>query len=196
MNLVPLLAFPFLHDALAKLYKVSAGAKVSTSQIELRYKIEAKTPEAFQEIILPVIAKKPARKDELWNSTCFECFLPGKNMKTYLEFNGSPSGDWNWFSFQDYRAGMKAVPLSARIEPKAVSMSKSERELEVTWILPMSGVLQGFASHGESVQSFDPMGLTVVLHTKAATLYFALAHDGVKPDFHTRASFRYDSVRN
>ena len=196
MKLVPLLPFPFMHEAQSKLYRVFAGARVTTSQVSLHYKIEALHADAFNAIILPGISKKPIRKDELWKTTCFECFVPGRGISSYLEFNGSPSGDWNWYSFQGYRAAMKPVPLSSRLEPKAVSLSKSDRELEVTWVLPMSGILQGFASHGESVQAFDPMGLSVVLHTSAATLYYALAHDGVKPDFHTRASFRYDPFRN
>jgi len=196
MKLVPLKAFPFMHEAQAKLYKVSAGANVTPAQIELRYKIEALTNEAFAAIVIPPMPKRPSRKNELWKTTCFECFIPGKGISTYLEFNGSPCGDWNWYSFQNYRAGVKPVSLASRLEPKAVSMSKSERELEVTWILPMSGVIQGFASHGESIQQFDPLGLTVVLHTSAVTLYWALNHEGVKPDFHTRGSFTYDPVRN
>jgi len=196
MKLAPLFAFPFLHEAYVKQYRVSAGAHVATSQIEIRFRIEAQTIAAFEAILLPAVHPKPSRKDELWKSTCFECFLPGKNVPTYLEFNASPSGDWNWYSFQDYRSGMKPVPLTSRLEPKAVSMSKSEKDLEVTWVLPMSGVVQGFASHGESVQAFDPFGLSVVLQTKEVTTYWALAHDGIKPDFHTRTSFRYDPFRN
>ncbi len=185
-----------MHETQARLYKVAAGAFVSTSQIELRYRIEATTPEAFSAIVLPPVAPKPKRKDELWKTTCFEVFIPGADTEAYLEFNGSPSGDWNWYGFQSYRTGMKPIATSARVEPKAVSMSKSEKDLEVTWILPMSGVMQGFGMHGESLQNFDPFGLTVVLHTKDATLYWALNHDGVKPDFHTRASFIYDPIRN
>jgi hypothetical protein len=196
MKLTSLRAFPFLHETQTRLYKVSAGAAISTSQIELRYRIEGTTPEAFSAIVIPEVSPKPKRTDELWKTTCFECFIPGHETDAYLEFNGSPSGDWNWYGFQSYRSGMKPITASARLEPKAVSMSKSDRDLEVTWILPMSGVLQGFNVHGESVQSVDPFGLTVVLHTQLATLYWALNHDGVKPDFHQRASFIYDPVRN
>ena len=196
MKLTPLKPFPFLHETQTRLYKISAAAEVSTAQIELRYRIEATTPEAFSAIVFPPVVPKPKRKDELWKTTCFECFIPGSGTDAYLEFNGSPSGDWNWYGFQSYRNGMKPITTSARVEPKAVSMSKSDRDMEVTWILPMSGVMQGFGVQGESVQGFDPFGLTVVLHTKDATLYWALSHDGVKPDFHTRASFIYDPIRN
>jgi hypothetical protein len=188
LKIAPLLAFPFLQDAEAKLYRVSAGASLSSSQIELYFKIEAETELAFSAIALPAQNETPLRKDELWKTTCFECFLPGKGISNYLEFNGSPSGDWNWYSFQDYRQGMKPVPVANAREPKMISMKKSARTLDVTWVLPITGDLP--------VQDFDPMGLTVVLHTTAATLYFAFIHAGEKPDFHTRASFKYDPVRN
>ena len=196
MKLVGLKPFPFLHASHSKSFQVFAGAEVSSSQIQLHYRIKAISKEAFASIILPDISEKPARLDDLWKSTCFECFIPVKDGTAYLEFNGSPSGDWNWYAFRDYRAGMNSVPVVAGLIPKQVSLSRSETELEVKWILPFAGVKQGLLSGGAVPTDLGAFGLTVVLNTQVATTYWATKHDGVKPDFHLRASFTYDSFRH
>ncbi len=196
MKLVPLKSFPFLHSAHAKAFQISAGAELSSSQIQLHYRIKAQTKEIFQSIILPDSVAKPSRVDELWKSTCFECFTPAREGTAYLEFNGAPNGNWNWYAFRDYREGMTSVPVVAGLTPKQVSISRGETELDVKWILPFAGVKQGLLSGGAGPTDLGPFGLTVVLCTQEATTYWAVQHVGVKPDFHLRASFTYDTFRN
>jgi hypothetical protein len=196
MKLVSLTPYPFLHEQHANGFKIMAGAAVSASQIQLRFRIEAKTPALFSQINLPTIKSKPERKEELWKGTCFECFIPAEEGDAYLEFNGAPSGDWNWYSFKNYREGMMPTPVNPGLLPKQVSMSTSTKELDVNWVLPFSGLKQGFLAAGASHVSLGNLGLCVVLSTKIATTYWAIQHSGVKPDFHLRESFIYDSFRN
>jgi hypothetical protein len=196
MKLAPLIPFSGLNEEITRNYTIQAGATVSRSQIELRFKIEAKTSATFSEIIFPEPVPHGHRKDELWKSTCFEGFIPSHGTPAYLEFNGASNGDWNWYAFEDYRKEMKPIVLTQRLEPCAVSLSKSNKDLEMCWVLPLAGVAQGLGMHVNTAHVLGPLGLTVVLQTKQAVTYWALAHTGPKPDFHQRASFRYDPIRN
>ena len=197
MKIVSLKAFPSTNLAdEAKNFQVSAGAQISTSNIELRYQVSGLTAEAFAQVILPKGSAKPERKEKLWEGTCFECFIPSLGISDYLEFNGAPCGDWNWYSFKNYRIGMEVISLTQAEEPKMISMKLTSLSLELTWSLPLSGVARGFSSRSEILPKLEPLGLSVILKTKPQTLYWALFHDGAKPDFHSRASFNYDPFRN
>ena len=60
-------------------------------------------------------ADMPARRDRLWEETCFEFFLAVKNSPRYWEFNLSPAGHWNVYRFADYRQGMQEEPAFASL---------------------------------------------------------------------------------
>ncbi|MBC7397641.1 MAG: hypothetical protein H7333_09385 [Bdellovibrionales bacterium] len=196
MSLARLKPFPFLHASHANAFQVFAGAEVSTSHIELHYRIKANSKESFDSIIFPDLLSKPLRQDDLWKSTCFEAFTPARESSAYLEFNGAPNGNWNWYAFRDYRQGMTLVPVVPGLMPKQVSISRGETEFEAKWILPFAGVRQGLLSGGAGPNDLGRFGLTVVLSTQEATTYWAVEHVGVKPDFHLKASFTYDPFRN
>jgi hypothetical protein len=196
MEMRALQAFPNLHREHTRAYKVSAGASVSSGELNLLFRIEASRPELMNEIILAQARDRVARKDELWKETCFEAFIPHANGDAYLEFNGSPGGDWNLYSFKAYREGMSPVPVSANAWPRLISRTSGEKDLEIRWSLPMASIKQGFFSLGIGDIRFAPLGLTVVMNASAATTYWALQHDGIKPDFHLRSSFTYDSIRD
>jgi hypothetical protein len=46
----------------------------------------------LSEVIIPAPADVPARKNSLWEETCFEFFPGKKNSDQYWEFNLSPAG--------------------------------------------------------------------------------------------------------
>jgi len=50
---------------------------------------------------------RQTRKNELWKETCFELFLAHKNSSEYYEANISPSTEWNFYNFSDYKTDMK-----------------------------------------------------------------------------------------
>jgi hypothetical protein len=196
MKLLSLVPFPGLHESHARSFKISAGASISLGELTLQYRIEASTPEALSSVILPNPQEKVMRRDELWKETCFEAFIPHLESDSYLEFNGSPSGDWNCYSFRQYREGMNPIPVNGASLPKLLSLTKSSKVIEVQWSVPMASLKQGFFALGIGAIELAPLGLTLVLNTSLATTYWALKHDGVKPDFHMRSSFIYDSIRD
>ena len=120
-------------------------------------------------------SEEPARKDELWKTTCFEAFLQAADGEAYREWNFAPSGDWAAYQFTGYRAGMAEPDVPApyiRIEDNMTWWT-----LGATIAVPA-----------------DPewrLGLSAVLEEKDGTKsYWALAHaDGGKPDFHAADCF-------
>src|ERR1700751_274314 len=99
----------------------------STAEIQMEAQIEMQTKgflltfemsgKGVSEIVLPAKSEKASRKNELWKETCFECFFGVARSKAYFEFNGSPSGNWAFYSFDDYRNGMKDWSLLAGDSP-------------------------------------------------------------------------------
>lgn len=196
MEFVNLTPFPGLHQEHARSYKVAAGAEMQAGSLTLGWKITAVNATALDEIVLAEPEERGVRRDGLWKETCFEAFLPHAGSDAYLEFNGAASGDWNCYSFRTYREGMNPVPVNGASPPRILSMTRSAKEIELRYSLPMAVVKQGFFSLGLGSIDFDAIGLTLVLNCRSATTYWALSHDGVKPDFHLRSSHTYDSFRN
>jgi hypothetical protein len=47
------------------------------------------------------------REDELWKRTCFELFIANNKSSQYYELNLSPSTEWNFYTFDDYKKNMR-----------------------------------------------------------------------------------------
>jgi hypothetical protein len=187
--MLKLKAFPLLHELHTKSYRIWSQVKLGSGELQARFKLEAAHPKEFAKVILAEPNSKPARRPELWKQTCFEIFIPSKNSDAYLEFNGSTSGDWNWYSFRRYREGMTEFSLNAESMPRQRVQSRSDSSLDCEWVLPITGIRQGFLSAGMSALEFDRVGITAVLATSVATTYWAISHEGIKPDFHLRNSW-------
>jgi hypothetical protein len=131
---------------------------------------------------LPAQGPAPKQRDELWRSTCFEVFFARPGETGYWELNISPCGDWNFYSFRDYRQGQES---EARVESLASVAERKGSEaysLEVT--IPLAAIL---APHPQAPLQ---LGVTAVIATTVGDLsYWALRHCGEKPDFHLRESF-------
>ena len=52
-------------------------------------------------------APEPGRKNDLWQTTCFEAFLRPSGGEAYREWNFAPSGQWAAYDFSAYRQGME-----------------------------------------------------------------------------------------
>lgn len=128
---------------------------------------------------IPLVAARPERRRELWEETCFECFLASPERPGYWEFNLSPAGHWNVFRFDSYRAGMAdetaigALPFAVSNRPGICEVSACIETTGLglaadTWLLAVS---------------------TVVAEPGGRVTYWALAHPGTQPDFHHRDAF-------
>ena len=131
------------------------------------------------ELVIPGPADLPARKQGLWQETCFEFFLGIKHSPGYWEFNLSPAGHWNVYRFAGYRQGMQEerafTSLPFRVRPQSDSLLL-DLELEADKIVPADQALE--------------VAMAAVLKLKGGGLtYWALTHGGPQADFHRRDSF-------
>jgi hypothetical protein len=118
---------------------------------------------------------EPDPADELWKTTCFETFLREAGGKRYREWNFAPSGQWAVYDFSSRRKGMKNAEIAS---PPYVRM-----EDNLTWWA------LGATIAVETGKKWE-MGLSAVLEEKDGTIsYWALAHAGDKPDFHSPDCF-------
>jgi hypothetical protein len=119
-------------------------------------------------------SEEPARKNELWKSTCFEAFFRGEG-EAYREWNFAPSGDWAAYDFTACREGMSEAQVSAPY---------LRMEDNMTWWTV------GATIATDATQPWH-LGLSAVLEEKDGTKsYWALAHcNPGKPDFHLADCF-------
>ncbi len=148
---------------------------------ELRFLFLFEGPTATVQKIAWPKAAKPERRNELWKTTCCELFFGPATSTGYYELNVSPSGDWNVYQFDDYRAGMREATLS--LSP--FKMSGTVPVPRVEGLVDLSALNLRLEKPGDVV-----LGATVVVeYQDGQKEYWALAHKGEKPDFHLRASF-------
>jgi len=133
----------------------------------------------LSEVAIPSPAGLPGRRDRLWEETCLELFLAGKDSDRYREFNLSPAGHWNAYAFASYRKEMReepayaSLPFHVRTEPGSLRFSL---DLELEKILPAAVPIE--------------VAVCAVLKTVAGrTSHWALSHPGPRPDFHRRKGF-------
>lgn len=125
---------------------------------------------------------KKVRTTKLWEKTCFELFIKN-NRDEYLEFNFSPTFEWNSFYFIK-----KGDPLSEWIK-----MKRPEMDILLS--------LEKFFLFAEIKNEFFPenfltsemsIGISSVLKMKSNQItYWALSHEDQRPNFHHFDSFRY-----
>ena len=127
----------------------------------------------------------PARiAGRLWQHTCCEIFIAHKDLRTYHEFNLSPSGEWAAYEFARYRKG--SLVADAGLDPRiAVRRGADRLQLEALISLTYEGTIL--------------IGLSAVVEDEHGTLsYWALRHAPGKPDFHHPDAFamELDEVRH
>jgi hypothetical protein len=129
--------------------------------------------------IIPETANKPARKNRLWEATCFEFFLKEKESDPYWEFNLSPTGHWNTYRFNCYRKGMSEETAFSEL-PFQVSRQTDalilDINLDLKKIIPPNLAVQANIS-------------TVIQSSNGEISFWSLIHPVAKPDFHHPDSF-------
>lgn len=148
--------------------------------IELSYGLRSKCKDSLNGLLLKPKSEITRRSDELWKHSCFEAFICWPNHQKYWELNVSPCGDWNLYSLEKYRKGMRTQSInnSPRINVHRSSM----------------------ACHCNVLLELDPwcpdkfnapkLGLAVVLEeSNRALSYWAILHNKDSPDFHDKSCF-------
>lgn len=142
----------------------------------LRYRLSLAVPG----IVVPEAADgPPGRRDGLWRQTCAELFVARPGRPEYLEWNLSPSGHWNLYSFDGYREGGREAALDGASPP---TISPLEPGLVVEGFLPL-------APFGLAATSLELAACAVVETSGGNLSWWAPAHAGARPDFHDRRGF-------
>lgn len=171
---------PFRTDVPHPAITITAEVTRLGSMLEITYRLRG----ALADISLPPTTPQPQRRDQLWQTTCFEFFFGVPDQQDYWEVNLAPTGDWNVYHLQDYRQGLQA---EAAIEALAIEIPAD------IWASGQSQfALQTRLNLAALVVADQPieMGITAVIADPGETLtYWALHHCGKEPDFHLRHSF-------
>ena len=115
----------------------------------------------------------PERRDNLWQTTCFEVFWQPLGSTGYREFNLSPSGCWAAYDFDSYRTGMR----NAAIEAIVISCSHDDAGLVL-----IAGIAADLPDPAQVALN------AVVEHADGTKQYWALAFPPGKPEFHSEAN--------
>lgn len=120
--------------------------------------------------LVPAPSETPIRRDKLWQSTCFECFLKEEGQEAYTEWNFSPSADWAAYEFQSEREGM------SRAEVAGAPYIRTEDNL-TWWGLG--------ATLSIPADLHFTIALSAVIEERIGhRSFFALHHPTEQPDFH------------
>ena len=173
-TVVPILSHPATPTAWVRSLKVEVSLD-SDGDLNLRYRL---TCDLARLRLSETVS--PTRQDGLWRHTCFELFAAGHDGPAYREFNFSPAGAWQAYTFRGYRDG-------GLLEPAAAPAIRSEHlaeELRLAVRLPAGSLPAGVKWR---------LGLSAVLESADASLsYWALRHPPGQPDFHHPDTFALD----
>lgn len=145
-------------------------SELADGRLMLRYRVDG-----CGSLVLPPF-KGHGQADELWKTTCFELFLYDGEGR-YRELNFSPSGQWAIYGFAGYRQRHGEVVLRDYPEIK----HDTGESVFVQTVFVDAAILLGA----------ERAALAAVIEEKGGRpSYWALAHNGLKPDFHDPFGFR------
>ena len=139
-------------------------------------------------LVLAAKSAKPAFTPNLWQITCFEFFLAREGGLDYLEFNFSPSGDYAWHLFDDYRHHTKCDPppsFAPLVTLEEVDQGAAELVLCARFSMRTAAALLG----GTTKDRFLINIAAVTLAKDGSLNHFALSHPAGRADFHRRECF-------
>lgn len=145
-------------------------SQLTDGRLMLRYRVDGAS-----DLVVPPF-QGYGQADELWKTTCFELFLYDGDGR-YREFNFSPSGRWALYGFAGYRNRSGDAVLRDHPEIK----HEQGDSMFVQTVFVDSAILLGA----------ERAAVAAVIEEKGARpSYWALAHNGLKPDFHDPFGFR------
>lgn len=166
---------PFPGDPLPGGLGISGEVHRDGPLLRLRYALDG----PLASLQLPEPASAPQRLDDLWQSTCLECFLALPGEPGYWELNVCPSGAWNLYRLDGYRQGLR--PEAAARAPRLQRLEEAAG-LALTVELTLPPPLAQAAAL--------ELGITAVIAGRQGQLsYWALCHPGEQADFHRREGF-------
>lgn len=172
---------PFSKEG-ARSFTVKARMERTGLSLFCQYLIDGDTTR----VLLPKRnSNNPTRMNGLWETTCFELFLKNKNSPNYLEFNFSTSGNWNAFSFSDYRSGMLEFGGISKMDIR-FNYGPGYLGLDATLHLKEK---RHFLEEDFDDGRIKACLCAVVENTQNEKSYWAVSHLSNKPDFHNDDNF-------
>lgn len=169
---------PFQKSEKVEPFGISGAFESNESGVRLEFSLSG----PLDKLVISSTSEPPQKIAGLWEFTCFEAFMSAPKSLRYIEWNFSPSHDFDLLFFESYR---KLVETKLSSIPK-ISVSKTRHKLD----LRAEFEFEHLARFLENPSSLE-MGICAVLeHRDQSKSYWALAHSGVKPDFHLRSDFR------
>ncbi len=158
------------------------------SQLTITYHL---TGEALNEInLLSEPHSPPDRSHDLWKNTCFEWFLKiNSNSSKYWEFNASPTGSWNFYELESYRAPLKESNLLMNPTFQSQLMPASSSKAAV-YSFTFQGELNPTLFDFQKDHAAVRLAITSVIKWRSDKVsYYSLQHPKEKPDFHSPEGF-------
>ena len=123
-------------------------------------------------IVVPP-SKPCERRDNLWQTTCFEIFWQPLDGAAYREFNLSPSGQWAAYDFDAFRQGMRdaavgSIAVACRHDGEALVLTAS---IASDLLCPARIALNAVVENADGSKQF-----------------WALAFPEGQPEFHAEAN--------
>lgn len=176
MKLVDVALVPYFQNQTANLRVKAELDWTGQNTIQIKFSLIGDISHLTE--VDPSKASIGARRDGLWEATCFEAFLSDSTNTQYWELNVNSKGDWNVFHFEDYRKG-KREELRSTCQFFGTTQNESQLSLECAWDVSELALTDG------------RLGVTMIANFKNGEKnFFALSHESDKPDFHNRSSFR------
>lgn len=146
-------------------------------QLEVRYEITGD----IHMIDIPGRKREVSRVKGLWEKTCLELFLAAGGCDRYWEVNLSPSGDWNVFRFDRYEEERHVDKLVEEVlfDSLPIETQKESGSFSLDFEFDLGRIIR----EDQSIE----VGVSAV--TAPPKTYWALAHCGSRPNFHSRDSF-------
>lgn len=159
-------------------FQFSVSFEISAEELQFKFKLMG-LPADIARLVWPrATVGAASRRDGLWQTTVFELFIGEPGKSAYLEFNFSPSGDWNAYRFSSEREGMQEIASLRENVVKKMRKTTDTIVVEGTLNLQKLSLNRPIELSATSILDFDS-------HKE----YWAIAHKGEKPDFHLRKSF-------
>jgi len=165
---------PFNSQGAADKLTLSAALSRRSDILAVTYRLKG----PVKDLSFQPPSGKPERRNNLWDDTCFELFLMPYGSEAYWEFNFAPSGDWNSYNFNGYRQGMREECAIGTL-PSDVTILPDSLRLEVE--IDLGKIIKS--------QSAIKAGISAVIKNRDDKTFWALIHNGTRPDFHRKDGF-------
>ena len=189
---------PFAARAELEPFRLSAGASWQANNLSLQFRLQG----PLHQLRIPQAAAEPARRDGLWQSTCFEAFVGLPGQASYWEINLCPSGHWNLYALSGYRQNLRpepaleALPFRLQLEPQGegqalllLNLHLQVRAAGSTLNWQQAPGMEPEQPTGTTQPELELSATAVLDHHRCGCSYWAWRHCAADADFHRRESF-------